>query len=140
MGKRQANRRWIQRPGTGLTLAETLVSMTLLTLLLVSVLNLLPSSMAVVRQTRTDQLARIAAQNKLEILAARPFADLPVGYDEGVEVSLSDGSPVRLRTTVGAVEGYPPKRLKRLRCVASWTAGGRQHRIDQEFYVHSIRR
>ncbi len=140
MGSRHARIPSSLRLRRGLTLAETLVSMTLLVLLLVSVLNLLPSSMAVVQQTRTDQLARNVAQNKVEVLAARPFADLPIGYDENEQHTLSDGRVVRLRTTVSAVDGHLPKRLKRLRCEADWSLGVRQRKVVQEFYVPSIRR
>lgn len=124
----------------GFTLAETMVSLTLLSLLMVAVLNLFPTSMTVVKQTRTGWLARSSAQNKLESLAAQPFATLQVGLEEVVEIKLSDGSLANLKTTVSAVDGHPEKFLKRLRCEVSWAGRVSRKSALLEVYVHSLRR
>lgn len=128
------------RSRRGLTLAETMVSLTLLSLLMVAVLNLFPSSMTTVRMTRTGWLARSAAQNRIEILAAQPFAGLEVGFEEETEVKLSDGSLAKLRTTISAVDDHPEKFLKRLRCEVSWDGRVNRKSAIQEVYVHSLRR
>lgn len=128
------------QPRRGLTLAEMIVSLTLLTLLLVSVVNLFPSSMANVRLIRTAQLARTAAQNRIEILASQPFNSLQVGTLDEETIKLSDGQPVHLKTSITAVDGYEPKRLKRLRCEAEWQGRARRQTAVQELYVNSIRR
>ena len=128
------------RPARGLTLAEMIVSLTLLTLLLVAVVNLFPSSMANVRLIRTSQLARTAAQNQVETLASQPFNSLQVGTTNEETQKLSDGQLVRLKTSITAVSGYEPKRLKRIRCEAEWYSRTRPQTAVQELYVNSIRR
>lgn len=124
----------------GLTLAETLVSLTLLSLLMVAVLNLFPSSMTIVRITRTGWLARSLAQDRVEALAAQPFAKLEIGHDVEEKVVLRDSAVVKLKTTITAVDGHLPKYLKRIRCDVTWDGRAAQKSASQEFYVHSVRR
>ncbi len=124
----------------GLTIAETLVSLTLLSLLMLAVLNLFPSSMTVVAGTRTARLARAAAQNKVEALAAQPFAALSVGLNESSDQELPDGTTARLTTTVSAVAGYDVKFLKRIRCQVAWRRRAIESTATQEVYVHALRR
>lgn len=135
------------RPGrVGLTLAETLVSLCLLSLLMVAVLNLFPTTMMVVRGTRTGWLARLAAQNEIERLAAIPFADLHVGTVKDEDVTLSDGAKIHLRSAVAEVEGHytntPDHRplLKRITCDVSWQGRAVTRTAHQELDVHSLRR
>ena len=125
---------------SGLTLVETLVSMTLLTLVMVSVLNLFPSSMAAVKHTRTAQLARAAAQNRIEALAARPFAELQLGTHPDEKLVLSNGQTVTLKVSISQVTGHPQERLKRLRCEALWRGRTEDRKAIGEMYVASIRR
>ena len=117
-----------------------IVSLTLLSLLLVAVVNLFPSSVANVRLIRTGQLARTEAQNRIEVLASQSFNSLQVGYRNEETVKLSDGQSVHLKTTITAVDGYEPKRLKRLRCEAQWQVRTRNQSTVQELYVNAIRR
>lgn len=130
----------MRRSRSGLTLAETLVSLTLLSLLMVAVLNLFPSSMTIVKMTRTGWLARATAQDRVEALAARPFTELVIGYDHQEDVTLSDGATTHLRTTVTAVDGHLPRLLKRVRCEATWDGRATRKSAVQEFYVNSVRR
>ena len=133
----------------GLTLAETLVSLCLLSMLMVAVLNLFPTSMMIVRGTRTAWLARLAAQNEIEKAAARPFAKLatssggPTTISDG-PVTLTDGTIVALRLTVSEVPGHYTSDsrplLKRIACDVTWQGRAVQRTIHQELDVHSLRR
>lgn len=125
---------------SGLTLAETLVSLTVLILVMLSVLNLFPSSMSILRGTRSAWLARAAAQDKVETLASQPFATIALGLDETSDLTLSDNSQCHLHTTVSAVNGHSPTHLKRIRCEATWQGRAGQKSAVQEVYVHSVRR
>lgn len=125
---------------SGLTLAETLVSLTLLTLVMVSVLNLFPSSLSAVKHTRTSQLARMAAQNRIEALAAKPYSQLELGTVSDEQVPLSDGQKVQLHTTISEVRGHPVSRLKHLRCEAVWQGRTGPRKVVQEMHLASIRR
>ncbi len=130
----------MKRRQPGLTLAETLVSLTLLSLLAVAVLNLFPSSLTIVRITRTGWLARAAAQDRVERLASQPFPTLDEGYSKEEKVTLRDGAVAELRTTITKVDGYDPKFLKRIRCDISWEGRAALKSASHEFYVHSVRR
>ena len=130
----------MRRRPAALALGETLVSLTLLTLVMVAVLNLFPSSLGNARLTRTGWLARTAAQDKIEQLAARPFATLEPGYREMVQVKLADGVKATLVTTISAVDGHPPKLLKQIRCQATWPGRGTSKTATEELHVHSLRR
>ena len=123
-----------------MTLAETLVSLTVLILVMLSVLNLFPSSMSILRTTRSGWLARSAAQDKIEELASRPFATIPLGFDEEGEVTLSDDSKCHFHTTVTRVDGHSPEHLKRIRCEVVWKGKVNDKTASQEMYVHSVRR
>lgn len=124
----------------GLTLAETLLSLTLLTLVMLAVLNLFPSALANARLTRTGWLARAAAQNEVEALAGRPFGALQVGWREERDVRLPDGSDAHLVLSVEAAAGHPQRLLKRLQCQVSWKGRATQKTATEEVYVHALRR
>lgn len=121
-------------------MAETLVSLTVLILVMLSVLNLFPSSMSILRTTRSGWLARAAAQDRIEEMASRPFATIPIGFDEEGEITLSDDSKCHFHTTVSAVDGHKPEHLKRVRCQVTWKGKVNEKSASQEMYVHSVRR
>jgi Tfp pilus assembly protein PilV len=124
----------------GLTIAETLVSLTVLSLLMIAVVNLIPSSLTVVRMTRTGWLAHAAAQDKIENLAGTPFPSLQVGLNEESDVTLSNGEVVHLVTTVTTLAGHDAKRLKRIACEATWKGRATKKKALHELYVHAVRR
>ena len=132
--------RTVSHSRSGLTLAETLVSLTILTLVMLAVLNLFPSAMSNARLTRNEWLARQAAQCKIEALAASPFGSLEVGTEQEDEVPLPDGAKASLRTTVSAVNGHPDKLIKCLRCEVSWPGRATTKTAVEEVYVHALRR
>lgn len=126
----------------GLTLSETLVALTLLSLLMVAALNIFPTTMMIVRGTRTDWLARSTAQDKLEYLAAEPFKKLAltVGEAPWEKVTLADGVEIELRTTISTVADHPETMLKRIRVEARWDGRATKKSLEQELYVHALRR
>ena len=128
------------RKTTGLTLAETLLSLTLLTLVMLAVLNLFPSALANAKLTRTGWLARVAAQNEIEALAGQPFGALRVGTRQAQSVTLPDGAVADLVTTVEAAPGHPQRLLKRIRCQVTWKGRATQKSAIEEVYVHALRR
>lgn len=125
---------------SGLTLAETLLSLTLLTLVMLAVLNLFPSALANARLTRTGWLVRAAAQNEVEKLAGRPFGALQVGWSQEKDVQLPDGSQAHLASSIEAAAGHPQRLLKRIRCQVSWKGRATRKTALEEVYVHALRR
>lgn len=103
-------------------------------------LNLLPSSMMVVRGTRTAWLARLAVQDELETRASTPFAQLALGTIGPQEIKLSDGSPAELTVTISTVDGHPERLLKRISVDLSWQGRAVRRTCHQEIHVHALRR
>jgi Tfp pilus assembly protein PilV len=130
------------KKSAGLTIAETMVSLTLLSLLLVGVLTVFPSSMSLVGTVRTGREARLLAQNQIEQMASRPFGSLALGQIPATEVHLADGTEVLLESSISPVAGVGVDApIKHLRCQASWMSKSKVSHVEvREVYVHGLRR
>lgn len=124
----------------GLTIGESLVSLSLLSLVMVGVLNLFPSTLSVIGGSRIRAQANSAAQDRLEQMASEPFANLTIGSQTSEEVEVSDKVKVKLTKSVAAAPGHDPKFLKSLECRAEWSSRGAPQSVTRGLYVHSLRR
>lgn len=121
----------------GFTLGEVAVGVGLLSLILVSLLNLFPSSLIAIRNGERRQVAHRVAQNTLEVAMASPFSSLRSDSPELAQVNVPEG--YRLTVVVSAVPPYPEDHLKRVSAVVEWEHHGKRLRLEEEVYVHPAR-
>ena len=118
-------------------MAETVVAASLVSLLLIGILNLLPSTLTTVSYVEQRQTAVLLAQDALNAVAARPFESLNEGTQD---ISLLTVPPdLTLTVTVGEVPGYSPSFLKRVTAEVSFEHHASTKKFKQELYVHPAR-
>lgn len=136
-----------QRPGgdrngalkvRGLTMVETIVAATVLSLILMSVLTLLPGAMALVERNKQTNVATYLAHDLLEGQAARPFPTLTLGTETLPDTLVP--APYKATATISAVDGYTVERLKSIKVRVEWPYKDRTLLVEQELYVHAVRR
>ena len=101
-----------------MSIAETVVAASLLCLLLIGVLNLLPSALTTVGYIQHRQAAALLAQDALNVVASRPFDTLNIGNQ------------------VSEVADYSSDFLKSVTAEVSFEYRGNLKTIKQELYVH----
>jgi len=122
-----------KRPG-GLSIAETVVAASLLCLLLIGVLNLLPSALTTVGYIQQRQAAAILAQDALNVVASRPFDTLNIGSQDTSEITVPTN--MTLTVTISEVAGYSSDFLKAVTAEVSFEYRGNLKTIKQDLYVH----
>lgn len=122
----------------GLSLAETVLAATMIALALLALLTLLPATMGLVQRNRETNVATYLAHDTLEWLAAKPYGSLLSGEQD--LSSLAIPSPYQVKATVGTVAGHIPQRLKRLEVSVTWPHRDRTLSVQQELYIHGVRR
>lgn len=105
----------------------------LLSLLLIAVVNLVPSSLIAGETASQSNRAGLLAQNAIESAVAKGFGGLPVGPLELADFEVPE--PFQLTLLVGPVDGYDVSLLKRIEATVSWTYKGRSRVVRQEMYV-----
>lgn len=115
----------------GVTLIESMIALSLLSVLLVVVLNLFPTSMRAIRQTEERQAATDLACSLLEKQAARPFTELT----PAPPVELPAEGDFRPTLEVFRVPDSQEDFLRGLRVTVRW---GDQE-VRQELWVTSVR-
>ncbi len=121
----------------GLTIAETVVAFSLISLLLIAVVNLFPSALTTVELTRQRNKANWLAHDALEWVAGQPFSSLQVGVQN--TSSLPVASNMSLTVEVLTVPGYEPELLLEVRSTVTWLYRERTRQVVQELYVHPAR-
>ncbi|MCA9780438.1 MAG: hypothetical protein KC800_27125 [Candidatus Eremiobacteraeota bacterium] len=124
----------VVRKTLGLSIAETVVAASLLCLLLIGVLNLLPSTLTTVSYVQQRQTAALLAQDSLNVVAARPFDTLNLGTQDTSVMPVP--SNMTLTVTVSEVTGYSTDFLKCVTAEVSFDYRGSLKTIKQELYVH----
>ena len=119
-------------------MAETILATVLLALISLAVVNLFPSTLSVVNRARQENLANLTAHDQLERLAALPFDSLVLGTQDLGDPPLPEG--FTLTGEVLSVNGYSTTHLKAIRTTVSWSQKGKERSVQQELYVHSVRR
>jgi prepilin-type N-terminal cleavage/methylation domain-containing protein len=123
----------------GLTLIEVIVSLLILSLVLILVLNLFPSSMAAARQGEQIVCADTIASSILDECAGKPYSQLVVGVTY-LEERKFDNVVYRPRIEVLEFVGYDPDNLKGLRATVEWDVRGQTRESVHELWVANVRR
>ena len=118
----------------GLSIAETVVAASLLCLLLIGVLNLLPSALTTVGYIQQRQAAALLAQDALNVVASRPFDTLNIGNQDTSQITVP--TSMTLTVTVSEVADYSSDFLKAVTAEVSFEYRGNLKTIKQELYVH----
>ena len=125
------------RAGRGFSLGEVLVAGALLALLVMVVVNLLPTTVVALRQSSQRQQAYTLTQDALEAAAARPFNSLATGALNLEEIQVP--TPFQMEVVISEVTGYPAAHLKRASARATWTTRTGEQSLTQEAYLHPAR-
>ena len=117
----------------GFSLAENLLAFSLISFVLILILNLFPSSMATVRRSEQRHQALTLADNILERQAARPFSKLLVGT-----VEESQQGDYKVHLEILAVPDEDQSWLKRARVTVSWAYQGQPKEVIRELRLHRL--
>jgi prepilin-type N-terminal cleavage/methylation domain-containing protein len=123
----------------GLTLIEIIVSLLILSLVLILVLNLFPSSMAAARQGEQIVQADNIASSLLDEYAGKPFSKLVIGVED-LEDREYDHVIYKPRLQILDIGGTDPDNLKGLRATVEWTVRGQKRTAVHELWVANVRR
>ena len=119
-------------------MVETIIAATIMSLLVLSVLTLLPGAMALVERNKETNIATYLAHDLLEGLAAQPFAKLELGPQDLSWAQVP--AKYTATATVTTVDEYTVERLKRIEVLIEWPYRERSLSVKQELYVHAVRR
>ena len=122
----------------GFSLAETAVSLAVVSLILLFVLNLFPSALVAQKGAEERLQANSLARSLLEQQLDTPFAQLPVGLHRTLDPVEKDGVTYAMRLEVEDSPQADDKFLRVLRLVVRWQARGRQHQIQRQLFVHRL--
>ena len=117
----------------GHSLVELIVCVTLLCLMLTFVLNLLPNSLAMLRQAETRNRASKLARSLLEQAAARPFNQLVIGSS-----TQAIYAPFTTTLSIHNVTNSDPRYLKDLRLEVQWQEQVGPRSLTQDLLVHKL--
>ncbi|MCW5867666.1 MAG: hypothetical protein KIS61_10415 [Candidatus Eremiobacteraeota bacterium] len=115
------------------TLVENLLAFTLISLVLILLLNLFPSSMATVRKSEQRYKALTLAGNRLEEQTAMPFSKLVLDSSEHHPVD-----DYQVQTEVLAIDGEDKAWLKLIRVTVSWKYRDQSRKVVRETRVHRL--
>lgn len=128
----------MQRPHkTGFTLVETIISCLIVSLTIIFIFNLFPTSMAAIKRSETEIQASNLAQSLLEQMRAQGFANLSALPAATVPI---DNTNYQYVTTVGPVPGTDARFLKRASVTIRWKARHTEQTMTREVWVHSLKR
>lgn len=114
-------------------LGETLLAFTIISLVLILLLNLFPSSLATVRRSEIRFQALTLADNTLEQQVARPFADLIVATS--TQQAVGD---FQVQTQVLTIAGEDSAWLKNVRVTVRWRDRDQPRQLIRELRVHRL--
>lgn len=124
---------------SGLTLVETILALSLLSVLLILLLNLFPTSLRAVRQSEQRLLATGLARSLLEEQTARPFASLTPGPLPALPERTLEKTSFQPALEIFQPPDSDPRYLRGIRATVSWLEGGRDNEVVQEVWVSSVR-
>lgn len=121
----------------GLTLLETVISGFVLSLVIIFIASLFPSSLLAIQSSESRIQADYLATTLLEEMRHQPFDQitaLPGGQ-------LKKGrSTLRYTTEVGPVPNSDPRFLKRIKVEVTWEERNKTRKVVRETWVHALRR
>lgn len=121
----------------GFSLAETVLGFALVSLVVILVINLVPSSMATVRSAEQRYRAETLAGSILEQKSSLPFAQLPIGPEQDLGRQIYDQVPYQLYFQVSSSDGDPIY-LRALRVRVAWSVKNRDRQISRELLIHHL--
>ena len=114
------------------------MALTLISLLVILILNLFPSALTTINYSRQKHVATTTAHDALEVLAAKDFSSLALGPQ--TLSSFAVPPDYNLALEVSEVPGYRPEFLKKISAEVTWSQKAKTRRVFQELYVHSVRK
>jgi len=123
----------MERTCKGHSLLELIVCITLLALIVTFLLNLLPNSLAMLRQAENRNQASKLARSLLEQAAAQPFSQLNINT-----TSQSSYDPFNTTFSIWAVPNSDPNYLKDLRVTVQWQERGGPRSLTQDLLIHNL--
>lgn len=121
----------------GLSLLETIVSGFILSLIVIFMVSLFPSSMIAIQKSESKLEADALASTLIEEVRYQPFdsmAALPPGAVKRGKTNLT------YSTEVEEIPGSDPRYLKVVRVTVDWEERGEPRQLVREVWVHAVRR
>ncbi len=122
---------------SGFSLGEFALVSCLVCMLLISLVNLFPSSLIAVNSSQQRQQAYNLAQNALAMVQARSFTSLHQGPLDLPELEVPPG--YELSITVTPVDPYSFDHLKRVSVRVDWQVRQRNLNLAEDLLVHPAR-
>lgn len=122
----------------GFTLAETILSAFVISLVLMALFNIFPSSAMAVKRAEMQLIADSMAERHLEQYRAAPFDSLVVGPAPAVPVEPVRGTDFATTIEVVNVPPSDPDVLKGVRVTVAWTHSGKSHTTTHEAWLVSV--
>lgn len=123
----------------GLSLLETVLSVFILSLVVLLLFELLPTSLLAVRRAEQRQLAGHLAASLIAERMATPFQSLPLGI-EPLDPIVSEGIEFTPTIEVFRLPDYEPEKLKGVRVTVTWRERGKSWTVQREVLVSGVRR
>ena len=120
------------------TLVENLLAFTLISLVLILLLNLFPGSMATVRKSEQRYKAITLADAVLEQQAALAFSKLSVPTSQDLDPVDYEQTHYTRHLEILPVTGEDQAWLKLIRVTVSWTYREQSRQVVQELRVHRL--
>ena len=119
----------------GHSLIEAVLATFLLGLVVVLLLNLLPTSWWSIKKSEFRSQAASIAQSVISRAQAGAFEELQVGTTQTLPTVTRGGIDYTVRQTVGTVGTRPPELLKSLRVTVSWATKDGEKTLTREIYL-----
>jgi len=124
----------------GLSLLETILALSLVSLVLILVISLFPDTLLAIRRSEQTVQADQWAQTLLEYEMARPFDELVPGSvyappDRQIGATVYRGS-----TRIFAVPDARGDLIKGINVTVAWDHGGKSHQSEYQCLVSNIER
>lgn len=124
----------------GLSLVEVIVSLALLASVLIFVLNLFPTALATLHRVERNYDLDMRARNLLELYAAQPAADYPVGPLQMLKPLLVDELEVQPALQIWKYQDSDPSVLVKIRVTLHWKENGQVKSLTRESLVQRLER
>ena len=121
----------------GFSLAETILGFALVSLIVVLVVNLVPTAMTTIRSAEHRYRAETLAASILEEKSDVAFQELPIGLDQDLGRHTYDQVDYHIRFQVHPCGG-DPRYLRALRVLVQWKFKKRQRQIEVEVLSHRL--
>jgi Tfp pilus assembly protein PilV len=128
------------KKSAGLSLAEVVITITLLGFIMMVMFNIFPGSMGAVRHAEHQMIASELAQSILEGKISGPFKKLP---DPPLmdPIHGPDGTKYTPKNYSAITEtGYDANYIKKLTIMVSWEEKDREYTMVRVIYVSSIQK